>query len=167
MDAKKGFFMSKFGPLFVLLLSITLIAGCSISIDIRRSVEADDQVEALMQRYFDAFNAADVEAIKDCWHAPAWISNGDSNKSIGTLDEVGEIYGALFEKIKAEGWDHSELIDEEIDVVNDTLATVKIKFRRVDQNGEVMLPEVRAGMLKVLLFDGEWKITTQAVMPSK
>ena len=86
---------------------------------------------------------------------------------IGTLEEVGEIYGALFEKIKAEGWDHSELIDEEIDVVNDTLATVKIKFRRVDQNGEVMLPEVRAGMLKVLLFDGEWKITTQAVMPSK
>ena len=78
MDAKKGFFMSKFGPLFVLLLSITLIAGCSISIDIRRSVEADDQVEALMQRYFDAFNAADVEAIKDCWHAPAWISNGES-----------------------------------------------------------------------------------------
>ena len=159
--------MTRIGFITVLLLLATLIAGCSFSIDIRRPVEADDQVEALMQRYFDAFNAADIEAVKDCWHAPGWISNGEANRSLETLDEVGELYSALFERIKAEGWDHSELIDEEIDVVNDTLATVKIHFRRVNQNGEVMQPEVRAGMYKVLLFDGEWKITTQAVTSPK
>jgi hypothetical protein len=149
------------------LASLLFFAGCSISPDIRRHVEAAGQVEALMQRYFDAFNAADIEAVKDCWHAPGWISNGEANRSLETLDEVGELYAALFERIKAEGWGHSELIDEEIDVVNDTLARVKIHFRRVNQDGEVMLPEVRAGMYKVLLFDGEWKITTQAVTSPK
>ena len=159
--------MTRTGFITVLLLLATLIAGCSISFDIRRPVEADGQVEALMQRYFDAFNAADVEAVKDCWHAPAWTSNGEANRSLVTLDEVGEMYVALFEKIKAEGWDHSELIDEEIDVVNDTLATVKIHFRRVNQDGEVMLPKVRGGMYKVLLIDGEWKITTSAVTAPK
>ena len=44
-------------PAFLGLLMI-VVSGCSISIDIRRPVEADGQVEALMQRYFDAFNAA-------------------------------------------------------------------------------------------------------------
>ena len=48
--------MNRIGSIAVLLLLATLIAGCSISLDIRRPLEADDQVEALMQRYFDAFN---------------------------------------------------------------------------------------------------------------
>ena len=167
MDAKKGFFMSKFGPLFVLLLSITLIAGCSISIDIRRPSEAMNEVEMLMQQYFDAFNATDVEAVKACWHVPGWVSNGQENRTIESVDQLTSTYSALFEQLKEEGWDHSELIKEEIEIINDTLATVRIHFRRVDQNGEVMLPEEREAMLKVMLFDGEWKITTQAVTSSK
>ena len=159
--------MDKIGISAALLLSLTLIAGCSISIDIRRPAESADQVEALMQRYFDAFNACDVEAVKACWHVPGWVSNGEENRTIDSVDQLTSTYAALFERLKGEGWDHSELIDEDIDMVNDTLATVRIQFRRVDQNGEVMPPVERAAMFKVMLFDGEWKITTQAVTSSK
>ena len=159
--------MDKIGIFAALLLYLTLIAGCSISIDIRRPVESADGVEALMQRYFDAFNACDVEAVKACWHVPGWVSNGEENRTIDSVDQLTSTYAALFERLKGEGWDHSELIDEDIDMVNDTLATVRIQFRRVDQNGEVMPPVERAAMFKVMLFDGEWKITTQAVTSSK
>ena len=119
-----------------------------------------------MQRYFDAFNAADVDAVVDCWHVPGWVSNGEANRTIESVEGLSSTYAALFERLKGEGWDHSELIDEEIDVVNDTLATVRIHFRRVDTDGEVMAPEERAAMFKVMLFDGNWKITTQAVVAS-
>lgn len=159
--------MDKIGIFAALLLSLALIAGCSISIDIRRPVESADGVEALMQRYFDAFNACDVEEVKACWHVPGWVSNGEENRTIDSVDQLASTYAALFERLKSEGWDHSELIDEDIDMVNDTLATVRIHFRRVDQSGEVMPPEERAAMFKVMLFDGEWKITTQAVTSSK
>lgn len=159
--------MDKIGIFAALLLSLTLIAGCSISIDIRRPAESADEVEALMQRYFDAFNACDVEAVKACWHVPGWVSNGEENRTIDSVDQLTSTYAALFERLKSEGWDHSELIDEDIDMVNDTLATVRIHFCRVDQNGDVMPPEERAAMFKVMLFDGEWKITTQAVTSSK
>ena len=159
--------MDKIGISAALLLSLTLIAGCSISIDIRRPAESADQVEALMQRYFDAFNACDVGAVNACWHVPGWVSNGEENRTIDSVDQLTSTYAALFERLKGEGWDHSELIDEDIDMVNDTLATVRIQFRRVDQNGEVMPPVERAAMFKVMLFDGEWKITTQAVTSSK
>lgn len=124
--------MDKIGIFAALLLSLTLIAGCSISIDIRRPAESADEVEALMQRYFDAFNACDVEAVKACWHVPGWVSNGEENRTIDSVDQLTSTYAALFERLKSEGWDHSELIDEDIDMVNDTLATVRIHFRRVN-----------------------------------
>ena len=159
--------MHKIGLLTALLLFLIPISGCSISIDIRRPAEGEEKVEALMQRYFDAFNATDVEAVTACWHVPGWVSNGQENRPIDSADQLTSTYSALFESLSGEGWDHSELIDEDIDMINDNLATVRIRFRRVDQSGEVMPPEERAAMLKVMFIDGEWKITTQAVTSSK
>ena len=145
-------------------LCLIQISGCSFSSEIKRDSKALDEVEILMQRYFDAFNAADTEAIKMCWHTPGWISNGESNQELKTIEDVGAIYKSLFEKIKSEGWDHSELIDEDIEMINLKLAMVKIHFKRIDKEGNVMMPKVRKGMYKVLKIDNEWKLTTQAIL---
>ena len=86
------------------------------------------------------------------------VSNGE-NRTIDSVDQLASTYAALFERLKSEGWDHSELIDEDIDSQRypgdgaDSLPPGGSERRRFRRTG---------GNVKVMLFDGEWKITTQA-----
>ncbi len=145
--------------LFVGCIGLILLSGCAGAGEPRsESRAASLEIYDVLGRYFDAFNRADIEEITAAWHAPGWFSLGDSVRLLDSKDQIGQLYQQLLEKIKGEGFDHSELLSEEIEILNETAALCRITFTRLKSDGQFMPPRVRGALLKLLKVDGRWGI---------
>ena len=81
-----------------------------------------------MQRYLAAFNVDDFETIGISWHTPGWLSTSESMTPLKDREEVKGLYRSLLGKIRAEGYDHSELLSEDLKFVNDSCVIYRITF---------------------------------------
>ncbi len=122
------------------------------------------EIQQVTNRYLAAFNAGDLDALAGCWHLPGWAATGKASHAVLDRAAAKTLYGDLFEKIRAEGFDHSELLSEEFELVNKGYAFWRITFTRWDKDGNFMPPEVHGAVYTLLLKDGRWGITTLVLL---
>lgn len=138
--------------------------GCSaIHVHVSPDPAAVSEVRQVMHRYLAAFNVDDFETIGASWHTPGWLSTSDSRHPLKNREEVKGLYRALLGKIRAEDYDHSELLSEDIKVVNDGCVIYRITFTRWKKDGSFMPPQVRGSVCTLLKVDGQWGLSNVAL----
>ena len=123
------------------------------------------EVRQTMQRYLAAFNVDDFETIGASWHTPGWLSTNESLNDLKDREEVKALYRSLLGKIRAEGYDHSELLSEDIKFVNAGCVIYRITFTRWKKDGDFMPPRVRGSVCTMYKVDGKWGICSVALEP--
>ena len=148
----------------LLLLACIWGQGCS-TVHVHSSPDsvAVSEVRQVMRRYLAAFNIDDVETIGASWHTPGWLSTSESMNPLKDREEVKGLYLALLGKIQAEGYDHSELLSEDIKFVNDNCVSYRITFTRWKKDGDFMPPRVRGSVCTLLKVDGKWGLSNVAL----
>ena len=148
----------------LLLLACIWGQGCS-TVHVHASPDpvAVSEVRQVMRRYLAAFNVDDFETIGACWHTPGWLSTSESLNDLNDREEVKALYRSLLGKIRAEGYDHSELLSEDIKVVNDGCVIYRITFTRWKKDGTFMPPRVRGSVCTLLKVDGQWGLSNVAL----
>lgn len=138
--------------------------GCSaIHVHVSPAPAAVSEVRQVMHRYLAAFNIDDFETIGASWHTPGWLSTSDSRHPLKNREEVKGLYRALLGKIRTEDYDHSELLSEDIKVVNDGCVIYRITFTRWKKDGSFMPPQVRGSVCTLLKVDGQWGLSNVAL----
>ena len=87
----------------------------------------------------------------------------ESQEEAQNREEVKGLYRALLGKIRAEGYDHSELLSEDIKFVNDGCVIYRITFTRWKKDGSFMPPQVRGSVCTMLKVDGQWGLSNVAL----
>ena len=123
------------------------------------------EVKQLMHRYLAAFNVDDFETIGACWHTPGWLSTSESLNDLNDREEVKALYRSLLGKIRAQGYDHSELLTEGFKFVNAGCAIYRITFTRWKKDGDFMPPRVRGSVCTLFKVDGKWRLCSVALEP--
>jgi len=150
--------------LLLLTVPVLVVCGCAVfpggdSASSARMAE----IQQVTNRYLAAFNDGDLEAVAGCWHLPGWVATGAASHALIDGEEAKSFYGDLLEKIRAGGWDHSRLLSEHFEMVNEGYVFWRITFTRLDKAGDVIPPEVHGGVYTLLFKDGRWGITTLVV----
>ena len=152
----------KFNLLFSLLF---LVSGCAAFSGGESHSPAElAEIQQVTNRYLAAFNDGDLDTLAGCWHLPGWASTGKGSHPLLDRSAAKTLYGDLLKKIRAEGFDHSELLSEEFEMVNKGYAFWRITFTRWDKDGNFMPPEVHGAVYTLLLKDGRWGITTLVLL---
>ena len=78
-------------------------------------------------------------------------------------EDVRDFYRETLEAIKVDGFDHSEVIDTKITMLNPTCALVDMTFNRWNKKGEIIPPSGRSVTYLLLERSGRWGISTLIV----
>ena len=150
----------------LLLLACIWGQGCS-TVHVHASPDpvAVSEVRQVMRRYLAAFNVDDFETIGACWHTPGWLSTSESLNDLNDREEVKALYRSLLGKIRAQGYDHSELLTEGIQFINAGCAIYRITFTRWKKDGDFMPPRVRGSVCTLFKVDGKWRLCSVALEP--
>ena len=145
------------------LLLLFGLSGCAVPPDGPTVVAGATTIQELTQRYQQAFNAFDLDALADCWHVPGWASTGKTNEVLLRRADVKTLYKDLLDRLQSEGFDHSELVSEEVEMVNDGCAVWRIGFTRWKKDGSFMPPRVHHAVNTLFLREGRWAFATLAL----
>jgi hypothetical protein len=77
-------------------------------------------------------------------------------------EAVKGLYRSLLGKNRAEGYDHSGLLGEDIKFVSDRCVTYRITFTRY-KNGRFMPPRIRGSVCTLHKVDGQWERSNVAL----
>ena len=158
--------MRRFAYTARLSLACSLGQGCStVHVHSPSDAAAVSEVREVMHRYLEAFNVDDLETVVACWQTPGWLSTSESMTLLEDGEAVQDLYGSLLGKIRAEGYDHSELLSEDIKFVNDRCVTYRITFTRWKRDGKFMPPRVRGSVCTLQKVGGEWGLSNVALEP--
>ena len=150
---------------FLLLACLWVPACNTVPARSAGDAAARSEVQQVMHRYLEAFNADDLETVAQSWQTPGWLSTSDSMNLLVDRQAVKDLYGSLLGKIRAEGYDHSELLSEDIRFINDRHVTYRITFTRWKKDGTFMPPRVRGSVCTMQKVDGQWGLSNVALEP--
>ena len=150
----------------LLLLACIWGQGCNtVHVHSPADPIAVSEVKQVMHRYLAAFNADDFETIGTSWHTPGWLSTSESINLLKDREAVKGLYRSLLGTIRAEGYDHSELLSEDIKFVNKNCVTYRITFTRWRKDGGFMPPRIRGSVCTLHNVDGKWGLSNIALEP--
>ena len=148
----------------LLLLVCIWGQGCTtVRVHSPSDAVAVSEVKQVMHRYIAAFNADDFETIGTSWHTPGWLSTSESMNFLKDREGVKDLYRSLLGKIRAEGYDHSELLSEDIKFVNDRCVTYRITFTRWKKDEGFMPPRIRGSVCTLHKVNGKWGLSNVAL----
>ena len=148
----------------LLLLACIWNQGCAtVHVHSSPDAVAVSEVRQAMHRYIAAFNVDDFETIGTSWHTPGWLSTSESMNPLQDREGVKGLYRSLLGKIRAEGYDHSELLSEDIKFVHDGCVIYRITFTRWKKDGDFMPPRVRGSVCTLHRVDGKWGLSNVAL----
>jgi hypothetical protein len=113
-----------------------------------RADERGREVEAFMRGYLTLWNAHDAKAIIER------IYRMDGANPMGTLAGLQ----AEFDRLKAQGYDHSDLISLKACLITPTQSVVEFRFSRLKTDGSALPPTERASLYFVRKFPDGWRI---------
>jgi hypothetical protein len=113
-----------------------------------RADERGREVEAFMRGYLTLWNAHDAKAIIER------IYRMDGANPMGTLAGLQ----AEFDRLKAQGYDHSDLISLKACLITPTQSVVEFRFSRLKTDGSALPPTERASLYFVRRFPDGWRI---------
>ncbi len=139
----------------------TLIMACLfLTPAIGQSQQAE--IRALFEEPNGYFSRGEAKKISErTVRAPMW--RGASPAALyETTADVEALFNRATSTIRAEGYDHSEILGLEIQLVNLDTAIVDMAYRRFLKDGTVMGPQRREATYWVLRTDAGWRITALA-----
>jgi hypothetical protein len=113
-----------------------------------RADERGREVEAFMRGYLTLWNAHDAKAIIER------IYRMDRSNPMGTLAGLQ----AEFDRLKVQGYDHSDLISLKACLITPTQSVVEFRFSRLKTDGSALPPTERASLYFVRRFPDGWRI---------
>jgi hypothetical protein len=113
-----------------------------------RADERGREVEAFMRQYLTLWNAHDARAIIER------IYRMDGSNPMGTQAGLQ----AEFDRLKAQGYDHSDLISLNACMITPTQGVVEFRFSRLKADGSALPPRERASLYFVRKFPDGWRI---------
>ena len=117
------------------------------------------EIRTLFTEYNDNFSRGrSMEISKSNVQAPFRLAVNPPVTHASASD-VDTFYKGLITSIRAEGYDHSEIVDLDIRVLNPHSAIADLTYRRYLQNGTVMGNPNRKATYLVLRTDAGWRIT--------
>jgi hypothetical protein len=125
-------------------LALLLALACAPA----RADERGREVEAFMRGYLTLWNAHDAKAITER------IYRFDGTNPMGTQAGLQ----AEFDRLKAQGYDHSDLISLNACMITPTQSVVEFRFSRLKTDGTALPPTERASLYFVRKFPDGWRI---------
>lgn len=129
------------------------------------------QIDGLVRRYIELFNAGDFAGALECYRLPFTWLFGSSAVTVSTPAEFLEMMEATKAGLVKKGLSHSELLETAVRQLDEQIALVGTKVVRVRTDG------TRGGVLGgtyLVHNDGSgWRFVTQfshpieAIMPEK
>lgn len=138
------------------LLRIVLAAASAVAL--HGSAHAQDlkgEMEYFMSEYLRAWNAHDAaKIIKDFYHL-------DPSHRWSTVQGLQ----TEFDRLKAEGYDRSEVHGITGCVITADTGQVELRFTRLKTDGAFMPPKDRVSVYQVRRFEEGWRATSMAGLP--
>lgn len=136
-------------PIAALLVGSALIAA---------PAHADDKadVEAFMHEYLRLWNAHDAAGISERFYR---LENGSS---WGTEEGLA----AEFDRLKAQGYDRSDIKSVTGCVRTAETADVELRYVRLKSDGSFMPPKDRASIYSLRKFPDGWRVTGMRGVPA-
>jgi hypothetical protein len=113
-----------------------------------RADERGREVEAFMKGYLTLWNAHDAKAVTER------IYRLDASNPMGTQAGLQ----AEFDRLKAQGYDHSNIISLKACMITPTQSVVEFRFSRLKKDGSALPPTERASLYFVRKFPDGWRI---------
>jgi hypothetical protein len=113
-----------------------------------RADERGKEVEAFMAGYLALWNAHDAKAITE----RIYRFDGPNPRST----QAG--LQAEFDRLKADGYDHSESVGIKACLLTPTEALVEFRFSRLKADGSALPPKARSSVYMVRKFPDGWRI---------
>ena len=107
------------------------------------------EVEAIIREYIALWNAHDAHAI---WTRVYRLDAAQGMKSEADL-------AAGFARLKAEGYDHSDLQSVRACLLTPRVAMALLRFSRLKTDGSPMPPKDRLSIYMLRRFDDGWRVT--------
>jgi ketosteroid isomerase-like protein len=137
--------MRRLALIFAALLAVAPIAA--------RADQRAKDVETLMADYTRLWSAKDAHAI---WDHIYRLDPGQGFKSEADL-------AAEFVRLKAQGYDHSDLQSVQACLFSPKVALAVLRFSRLKADGAPLPPRDRASAYLLRRFDDGWRVT--ALLP--
>jgi hypothetical protein len=111
------------------------------------------EVEAIIREYIALWNAHDAHAI---WTRVYRLDAAQGMKSEADL-------AAGFSRLKADGYDHSDLQSVHACLLTSQVAMALLRFSRLKTDGSPMPPKDRLSIYMLRRFDDGWRVTGMTV----
>ena len=96
----------------------------------------DASVISLLEKYRLAFDAADAEAIADCYFEPCVTIRGDGSfHLLRNREEIVELFGAVAKQYHDEGMHHGVYSDLEIQMIGTKCALATMEWKIIGSDG--------------------------------
>ncbi len=120
------------------------------------------EIEAFLSGYFAAFVAGEYDRIAgEMYRVPVVMTSDEGVRVLGSPAEIEGMFKSAAAALAADGYANSELLETKISVLNQTTALAATRFRRVRQDGSLI---VEAGATYTLLCEGgQWRVSAAAL----
>lgn len=123
------------------------------------TADVHGEVEAHMMKYFDRFNARDIEGIaSDIYSMPLQIGGEGVNRTLGDAAEARENLESLYGQLDQQGWARSVISRVDVCLLADGLAFADTIYARFDKDGNAIAPAVRTNVYVLRKVDDGWRI---------
>lgn len=118
----------------------------------RTKLEPDSELQARVQAYLDEFcdamTSGDVQTVAALWAIPAFIVDKNDTRVVHERREVEEFFRGAPEMYAQRGIDDTRAEIEHLDVIDETLVLVTVRWPYIDAQGEEIGEESSTYTLK-------------------
>ena len=123
------------------------------------SADSHGEVEAHMLKYFDRFNARDVETIaEEVYAMPLQIAGESVNRTLADADAARASLVNLYRQLDQQRWAASVISRVDVCLLAEGLAFADTIYSRIDEDGDAIPPAVRTNVYVLRKQDGGWRI---------
>jgi len=126
--------------------------------------DTSEQIENLFERYLDAWNRGDLEAIgNEIYRAPVYIFESESTQIFSTGQEIADLLGQLRIQLDSEGFSRSELRGVSNCDLGGGLAFASFHYLRFDKSGKQMDEQALSSAYIVRQSEDGWHLVAHVM----
>ena len=118
----------------------------------------DADLQAFYASYLDAFHTGEAKAMVPFYHAPCLFIAGQGVMLLATEAEIERLFAQVIEGLKAQNYDHSEVLDLQAKELSDGMVLLSGLAIRFTKTGEEL--ERLSAMYTLRKIDTSWQIVT-------
>lgn len=121
--------------------------------------DASEQIEALFQRYINAWNTGDFACIaNEVYHPPVYVYEAGATSELPTADAIVALLSGLRAELDQAGFTHSELVEVSHCDLGDGLAFASFHYRRFNSQDPDSGKEVLSSAYILRRYPEGWRL---------